>query len=83
MATMWRRAMTYLGLGPDEEYEDYDDLEPAREPAAERDTRSNARAANPLAAPPNPSPNRPTLRSWAACAASRRSRSIPRPVSAP
>jgi cell division inhibitor SepF len=29
MATMWRRAMTYLGLGPDEEYEDYDDLESA------------------------------------------------------
>ncbi len=25
MANAWRRAMTYLGLGPDEEYEDYDD----------------------------------------------------------
>jgi cell division inhibitor SepF len=24
MATMWRRAMMYLGLGPDDEYEDYD-----------------------------------------------------------
>lgn len=24
MATMWRRAMTYLGLGPDDEYDDYD-----------------------------------------------------------
>jgi len=34
MATMWRRAMTYLGLGPDEEYGDYDDLEPAHEPVA-------------------------------------------------
>jgi|SRR5581483_1559518 len=33
MPTMWRRAMTYLGLGPDEEYEDYDDVEPVREPA--------------------------------------------------
>ncbi len=32
MATMWRRAMTYLGLGPDEEYEDYDEVEPVREP---------------------------------------------------
>jgi cell division inhibitor SepF len=24
MATMWRRAMMYLGLGPDDEYDDYD-----------------------------------------------------------
>lgn len=24
MATMWRKAMLYLGLGPDEEYDDYD-----------------------------------------------------------
>src|SRR6478672_10194232 len=38
MATMWRRAMTYLGLGPDEEYDDYDEAEaPAgREPTAVR-----------------------------------------------
>jgi cell division inhibitor SepF len=26
MASMWRRAMLYLGLGPDEDYEDYDVL---------------------------------------------------------
>jgi len=33
MATMWKKAMLYLGLGPDEEYDDdYDDREPA--PAA-------------------------------------------------
>ena len=25
MASMWRRAMLYLGLGPDDEYDDYDD----------------------------------------------------------
>lgn len=25
MSSTWRRAMLYLGLGPDEEYEDYDD----------------------------------------------------------
>jgi cell division inhibitor SepF len=25
MASMWRRAMHYLGLGPDDEYDDYDD----------------------------------------------------------
>lgn len=31
MATMWRRAMTYLGLGPDEEYDEYDEVEPIRD----------------------------------------------------
>lgn len=36
MATMWRRAMTYLGLGPDEDYEDYDQLELAHERQAHR-----------------------------------------------
>ena len=24
MASMWRKAMLYLGLGPDEEYDDYE-----------------------------------------------------------
>ncbi|HVX17083.1 MAG TPA: cell division protein SepF [Acidimicrobiales bacterium] len=33
MATMWRKAMLYLGLGPDEEYDDY---EPGYEPPASR-----------------------------------------------
>ena len=33
MPTMWRKAMTYLGLGPDEEYVDYDDAAPMRESA--------------------------------------------------
>ena len=39
MASMWRKAMLYLGLGPDEDYDDYDVLGsngqagPAREPA--------------------------------------------------
>lgn len=34
MASMWRRAMLYLGLGPDDEYDDYDviDEPPARPP---------------------------------------------------
>lgn len=33
MASMWRRAMLYLGLGPDDEYDDYDVLdEPAARP---------------------------------------------------
>ena len=33
MATMWRRAMTYLGLGPDDEYDDYDYEAHEEEPA--------------------------------------------------
>jgi cell division inhibitor SepF len=48
--------MTYLGLGPDEEYEDYDDLEPARESAADRGARSNARTNAPPRRPPEPEP---------------------------
>ena len=32
MASMWRRAMHYLGLGPDDEYDDYDDDFEAPEP---------------------------------------------------
>jgi cell division inhibitor SepF len=28
MANGWRKAMTYLGLGPDDEYDDYDEAEP-------------------------------------------------------
>ena len=27
MASMWRRAMLYLGLGPDDEYDDYDTID--------------------------------------------------------
>ncbi len=27
MASMWRRAMLYLGLGPDDEYDDYDGID--------------------------------------------------------
>ena len=36
MASMWRRAMLYLGLGPDDEYDDYDidgEAMPERRPA--------------------------------------------------
>jgi cell division inhibitor SepF len=56
MATMWRRAMTYLGLGPDEEYEDYEDLEPAREAVTDRSNRSNARTATPPRRAPEAEP---------------------------
>ena len=38
MASMWRRAMLYLGLGPDDEYDDYDadDAPPSRRTAPAR-----------------------------------------------
>ncbi len=48
MATMWRRAMMYLGLGPDDEYDDYD-----YEVAAEPPARPAARYA-PEPVPPEP-----------------------------
>ncbi len=55
MATMWRRAMMYLGLGPDDEYDDYD-----YEVSAEPQGRSTARYAPEPAAPdPNLSAVRP------------------------
>jgi cell division inhibitor SepF len=45
MASMWRKAMLYLGLGPDDEYDDYDQYdEPAPAPL---------RQAAPPVAPPN------------------------------
>lgn len=47
MATMWRKAMLYLGLGPDEEYDDYD---PGYDDAA-----PPGRSSRPVA-PPSPSP---------------------------
>jgi cell division inhibitor SepF len=56
MPTMWRRAMTYLGLGPDEEYEEYDDLESAREPITDRPARQPARTAMPPRRVPEPEP---------------------------
>lgn len=43
MATLWRRAMLYLGLGPDEEYDDYeapdDHVGPAPRGAQQGQTR--------------------------------------------
>lgn len=49
MASTWRRAMLYLGLGPDEEYEDYDIDErapiPAPEPVAAGSRTSATRTA--------------------------------------
>src|SRR5437868_1523183 len=51
MATAWRRAMTYLGLGPDEEYDDYDEVEPLRDHAQERTSRQGP-PAGPRQGPP-------------------------------
>ena len=48
MATMWRKAMLYLGLGPDDEYDDYD-AAPDEQPGGP------ARAGRPGAAGPGPS----------------------------
>jgi cell division inhibitor SepF len=42
MASMWRRAMLYLGLGPDEEYEDYE-LEESRAPVRGEPVAASAR----------------------------------------
>jgi cell division inhibitor SepF len=54
MASMWKRAMTYLGLGDDEDYADYDDYDepapsrqqqqrPARPPVREPEGRNQGR----------------------------------------
>lgn len=56
MAAMWRKAMLYLGLGPDEEYDDYDrPEEPAGQPAprSSRPARSGA-GSGPPPAPADP-----------------------------
>jgi cell division inhibitor SepF len=50
---MWRKAMTYLGLGPDEEYVDYDDA-PLREPAPVREPVQERRT--PTGGPPRQGP---------------------------
>lgn len=60
MASMWRKAMHYLGLGPDDEYEDdlgYGDVEPTQDRSAERSGGAGAaRAARPAARPAVPPP---------------------------
>jgi len=72
MAGMWRRTMLYLGLGPDEEYEDYDPIDdrvaPASQPARSAiPVREPAPVPSRAAAPPprqrgiNPSPMPPVL----------------------
>lgn len=49
MASMWRRAMLYLGLGPDDEYDDYDvDDEPVSERARPQSAASRYPAGPPV-----------------------------------
>lgn len=48
MASMWRKAMLYLGLGPDEEYEDYDVED---DPMAERARAQTSASRYPATAP--------------------------------
>ncbi len=50
MASMWRRAMLYLGLGPDDEYDDYD-LDD--EPMLERSRPAPGQSRYPVGGPPS------------------------------
>lgn len=52
MATMWRKAMLYLGLGPDDEYDDYDAV-PDERPVAQREQSGTVRQAPARPAPPS------------------------------
>jgi len=64
MASMWRKAMLYLGLGPDDEYEDYEATEPrpGSVPASSAPAREAAavapRPAAQSSARPRPAANR-------------------------
>ncbi len=57
MASMWRKTMLYLGLGPDDDYED--DVEMGEPAAAAPAARDAAPAARPAPARPRPSASRP------------------------
>jgi cell division inhibitor SepF len=43
MASMWRKAMLYLGLGPDDEYDDYDAVEEPVAPARQQQSSVSPR----------------------------------------
>lgn len=49
MASMWRRAMLYLGLGPDDEYDDFD---PGDDPVPERSRPAPVQSRYPAGGPP-------------------------------
>jgi cell division inhibitor SepF len=58
MASMWRKASLYLGLGPDDEYDDYDGIDEPPAPAPEREVARGAAPA-PAAERPRPAQSRP------------------------
>src|SRR5215207_5783867 len=60
MASMWRRAMHYLGLGPDDEYDDYDEYD-VSEPQRPLPPRQPTRYTTPGVPRPVPEP-RSTVR---------------------
>lgn len=55
MASMWKKAMTYLGLGDDEDYAGYE-LEPEPEPRRGPDRRPTREPARAAAGPPDRRP---------------------------
>jgi len=52
MASMWRRAMLYLGLGPDDEYDDYDVVDEPVAPPMRAQAPAVSASRYPAAAPP-------------------------------
>jgi cell division inhibitor SepF len=77
MASMWRRAMLYLGLGPDEEYEDYD-LDDQRVPARAEPVAAAARPASAPRVPTREPAESSSVRPLAASGASEPAK--PRPA---
>lgn len=79
MTSMWRRAVHYLGLGPDEDYDDYDllggaDPEPSQRGASLRDPGHREPARRP-AKPPRETAPPPTVRTLSSSARSGEGRS--------
>jgi cell division inhibitor SepF len=64
MASMWRKAMLYLGLGPDEDYDDYDVLGNGAQPAPSREP-----VRRPLATPTHDHDSTGSVRTLSAAAA--------------
>jgi cell division inhibitor SepF len=56
MASMWRKAMLYLGLGPDDEYDDDLVEEPAAAPSAPREPAVATRPTTARTRPASPRP---------------------------
>lgn len=82
---MWRRAMLYLGLGPDEEYEDYESDEDRAAPGAPPEpTSARTQARTPSREAPEQSVVRPLPNSAAdsPARAARPATAVVRPVAA-